>query len=84
VRPISSACTTCLPCPSTAAEYRGQGLAAQLCEHLLSLAASDAVTVAYLQVAAQNWPALAVYRRLGFADAYGYHYRLRPGDETKG
>jgi ribosomal protein S18 acetylase RimI-like enzyme len=34
--------------------------------------------VAYLQVDAANDPARAVYRRLGFVDAYPYHYRSPP------
>lgn len=36
---------------------------------------------AYLQVAEDNHRALSVYRRLGFATAYTYHYRARPGED---
>lgn len=59
---------------------RGQGLAGLLCEHMLSLSATHSATVGYLQVDSQNQPALAVYRRLGFGAAYGYHYREAPAD----
>lgn len=62
----------------THAEARNQGLARLLCEHLLSLGASLGGTTAYLQVDAGNGPALAVYRRLGFVDGYGYEYLERP------
>jgi ribosomal protein S18 acetylase RimI-like enzyme len=55
---------------------RNRGLARTLCEHLLARAARHARSrVAYLQVDGDNAPARAVYRRLGFADAYAYHYR---------
>ncbi len=54
---------------------RGQGLAGLLCERLLSISALQGAEVAYLQVEAENLAAQAVYRRLGFAAAYGYHYR---------
>ena len=57
---------------------RGQGLANLLCERLLSLSALQGAKIAYLQVDAENQPALAVYRRLGFADGYRYHYRECP------
>jgi ribosomal protein S18 acetylase RimI-like enzyme len=60
-------------------EARNQGLARLLCEHLLSLGASLGGSIAYLQVDAGNAPALAVYRRLGFVDGYGYQYLERPG-----
>lgn len=63
----------------THAEARNQGLARLLCEHLLSLGASLGGTTAYLQVDGGNGPALAVYRRLGFVDGYGYEYLERPG-----
>ena len=54
---------------------RGNGLSRQLCAHLLSLAGRQGARCAYLQVDAGNLPARAVYQRLGFEDAYGYHYR---------
>jgi ribosomal protein S18 acetylase RimI-like enzyme len=62
----------------THAEARNRGLASLLCEHLLSLGASLGGTTPYLQVDAGNGPALAVYRRLGFVDGYGYEYLERP------
>jgi ribosomal protein S18 acetylase RimI-like enzyme len=54
---------------------RGQGLARMLCGHLVAMAVARGARVAYLQVDAENGPARAVYRRLGFEDAYAYHYR---------
>ncbi|HEY6134530.1 MAG TPA: GNAT family N-acetyltransferase [Rubrivivax sp.] len=59
----------------TAPAARGQGLAAALCAHLLARARADGARVAYLQVDAANSAARALYRRLGFADTYRYHYR---------
>lgn len=61
-------------------EHRGQGLARQLCAELLQQARASGARLAYLQVDATNAPAMAVYRRLGFADAYGYHYRSLKSD----
>ena len=54
---------------------RGQGLARLLCAHLLAKGQAEGAQVAYLQVEADNAPAQAIYHRLGFADAYAYHYR---------
>ncbi len=62
----------------TAPAARGQGLAAWLCEHLLSLSALEGARLAYLQVEGDNHAARRIYARLGFADAYAYHYRLAP------
>jgi GNAT superfamily N-acetyltransferase len=62
----------------TAATARGRGLSRWLCEHLLSEATGQGAKLAYLQVDAQNRAARAVYHRLGFADAYAYHYRALP------
>jgi ribosomal protein S18 acetylase RimI-like enzyme len=59
----------------TAPEARGQGLARRLCGWLLARAAEQGARHAYLQVEGDNDAARAVYRRLGFADAYSYHYR---------
>jgi GNAT superfamily N-acetyltransferase len=54
---------------------RGRGLSALLCRHLLREAQGQGARTAYLQVDASNAPARKVYQRLGFADAYAYHYR---------
>ena len=66
----------------TREDMRGQGLARQLCQRLLSLAASQGATVGYLQVEADNAPARRVYAGLGFADGYEYHYRQAPASEA--
>lgn len=61
----------------TAPAARGQGLAGALCHALLRRARDEGARRAYLQVEGDNHAARAVYRRLGFADAYAYHYRTR-------
>jgi ribosomal protein S18 acetylase RimI-like enzyme len=58
---------------------RGQALSRRLCATLLAQARAAGASLGYLQVQADNAPALAVYRRLGFVDGYRYHYRGRPG-----
>lgn len=57
---------------------RGHGLATLLCEHLLAQAALQGCRLAYLQVGAENHSARRIYSRLGFIDAYSYHYRCPP------
>jgi len=59
--------------------YRGTGLASWVCEQLLRSALEEGARSAYLQVEADNPAAWQVYRRLGFGDAYGYHYLQPPG-----
>jgi GNAT superfamily N-acetyltransferase len=59
----------------TAPHARGVGLARLLCQAVLAHAAADGARVAYLQVENDNAPARAIYRRVGFADAYAYWYR---------
>lgn len=59
---------------------RGQGLARVLCSRLLAQARAAGARVAYLQVDADNLAARQIYRRLGFADAYAYHYRSPSSD----
>lgn len=56
---------------------RGQGLASLLCRSLLAEAARRGARHAYLQVEGDNATARAVYHRIGFVDAYAYHYRTR-------
>ncbi len=60
----------------TVPQARGRGVASRLCTHLLNEAVARGAAHAYLQVEAENHAARAVYQRLGFADAYGYHYRV--------
>ncbi len=62
----------------TAEHSRGQGLAIRLCSHLLAQARDEGARNAYLQVEGSNHAARSVYQRLGFADAYAYHYRVAP------
>jgi GNAT superfamily N-acetyltransferase len=62
----------------TVASARNRGLARTLCRHLLAYAAAQGAGKAYLQVEASNESARRVYRRLGFEDAYAYHYRSPP------
>ena len=57
---------------------RGRGLASLLCTRLLGLAALQGAQLAYLQAEATNDAAHRVYRHLGFADQYRYHYRQAP------
>jgi len=64
----------------TAADARGNGYATLACASLLSWAWQHGASSAYLQVTADNTPAIAVYRKFGFATAYTYHYRGREGE----
>ena len=61
----------------TAQNARGCGYAGALCRHMLQQAHTRGANYAYLQVEGDNHAARAVYRRLGFTDAYAYHYRTR-------
>ena len=54
---------------------RGRGHAERICRHLLGRARRLGATIGYLQVDAGNEAARRIYRRLGFGDAYPYHYR---------
>lgn len=58
----------------TAAAHRGQGLAARVLSAMAHQAAASGIHRVFLQVDASNTPALALYRRLGFAEAWTYAY----------
>lgn len=64
----------------TAAGWQGRGLASALVDALLAHARSRGARLAFLQVNDDNAPALAVYRKFGFATAYRYHYRGKDGE----
>jgi ribosomal protein S18 acetylase RimI-like enzyme len=56
--------------------HRRAGFGRQAVAALLDWARGEGITEACLQVAADNAPALALYRRLGFTNLlYRYHYR---------
>jgi ribosomal protein S18 acetylase RimI-like enzyme len=59
----------------TAEFARGRGLAQLLCMHMLIEGRNRGARCAYLQVEADNHVARSIYARLGFVDAYAYHYR---------
>lgn len=60
--------------------HRRQGLARQTVSALMRWAGDQGARFACLQVLADNAPALALYRGLGFErELYRYHYRAQPG-----
>ncbi len=56
---------------------RGQGLAGRVLAALAAAALERGVERIFLQVEAENPPALALYRRAGFATAWAYEYWQR-------
>lgn len=64
----------------TAEDARRRGYGTLACASLLSWAWQHGAQVAYLQVSADNAPAIAAYRKFGFATVYTYHYRGRQGE----
>jgi ribosomal protein S18 acetylase RimI-like enzyme len=58
---------------------RHQGYGTALVTKLLNRSISGGAHAAYLQVVAENGPAVSLYRKLGFRDAYHYWYRI-PAD----
>ena len=64
----------------TADAWRGRGLGRAIVAALLAEARRRGAATAYLQVTANNGPALALYRRFGFGTAYEYWYRAREGE----
>jgi N-acetylglutamate synthase len=56
---------------------RRRGLGRQIAAALMSWGRDQGAMGAYLQVTAANEPAVALYRGLGFEDAYRYHYRVK-------
>jgi N-acetylglutamate synthase len=55
-------------------------VASAVVARLLAEARERGARIAYLQVTSSNAPAIAVYRRFGFATRYRYHYRARESD----
>ncbi len=64
---------------NTVKAWRGRGLGHAIVAALLAEARRRGATKAYLQVPADNAPALALYARFGFTTAYEYWYRAQEG-----
>ena len=58
-------------------DYRRQGMARRICESLLREGVRAGARRAYLQVLADNQPAIDLYHSLGFACRYTYWFRLK-------
>lgn len=66
---------------TTAPAWRGRGFGRTVVAALLAEARRRGAAIAYLQVAADNAPALALYRRFGFSASHEYWYRAREGEQ---
>ena len=56
--------------------HRRKGHGARLVRGMIAQAASQGAATVYLQVVMTNEPAIALYRSLGFTEAYRYTYRI--------
>jgi len=61
------------------AAQRGKGIGTQLMRHLTHWAATNGAVHGYLQVLADNVPALKLYTGMGFREMYPYWYRVNRG-----
>lgn len=65
-------------------DFRGCGLATQLCRDLIDWATSRGARIAFLQVVADNASAIRLYDKLGFVLRYRYWYRVQQAAEAGG
>ncbi len=63
---------------TVASEHRRRGYGTRLMSELAAWAVERDATAIYLQVAADNDPALGLYQRLGFHHHHDYRYRVGP------
>jgi GNAT superfamily N-acetyltransferase len=56
-------------------EHRRRGLAGALVSAVIDWGRENGAHSAYLQVAADNYPAIALYEKIGFVTHHTYHYR---------
>ncbi len=65
---------------ATLSGERGKGYGRRVVQSALKWAAGHGARFGWLQVEADNDVAIALYRSLGFREAYRYHYRRPPQD----
>jgi len=58
-------------------EFRRTGYGRRIVEQILAWAGGQGVKTAYLQVLAENHPAIRLYKKMGFREAYRYWYRVK-------
>ena len=63
--------------------YRRRGLATALTARVATLAVARGAASLFLQVEDGNDAAHQLYRRAGFADHHGYHYRIAPSQASQ-
>ena len=64
-------------------KHRGQGFGRGLLEARLNWGFEQGARLAYLQVMANNEPALALQRKYGFSESYRYWYRVQPSSDLE-
>ncbi len=64
-------------------EHRGQGFGRGLLEARLNWGFEQGARLAYLQVMANNEPALTLQRKYGFSESYRYWYRVQPSSDLE-
>jgi ribosomal protein S18 acetylase RimI-like enzyme len=64
-------------------EYRNKGYGQRLVSYLLNWGAVNGAVNSYLQVVADNTPALRLYEKTGFKELYRYWYRIRNGNDER-
>lgn len=64
----------------TVTSLQGQGIGTAIVSALVTRAWERGIRQVFMQVTADNAPAVGLYRRFGFATVYTYHYRARPGE----
>ena len=67
-----------------APEHRRRGLGVVVLDAMISWAAERGATSAYLQVRADNTPALALYATMGFRTNHTYRYLAAPSADDGG
>jgi GNAT superfamily N-acetyltransferase len=58
-------------------DYRNRSYGTKLIIGMLSWAKQQGASIAYLQVVAENRPAVGLYSKLGYQPGYEYHYRIQ-------